>query len=635
MPELLTLQDLANGHLDVKALGEAANGDENTIVTTRTGNTYPSAERAINIMFQNGGLPAKPFPTLAKMQTDGASMAEGQLAQVYNETTNNGLYVKKTGDWVKATYDPLSQAKNYVDANLLFTPKNISTEDLNTLIVSGYYTQAATANATALRNYPASAVSSTGAGVVFSMSANTKMQIWLAKGLVNTRMTFTGGTTWTAWDSSLGINDYNALVALIDNAKKNITSRLEWFLSGVGGAIAYDKSTKTLSWATPLIASKDIATKRINIAAGSVTFTGTGYEVLYLDLDLLPTNGTVTTELLPTVLKISSYNEANAVAFTDKINQLPLAKLNQQGVCEPCAGFVPINNGGAQTSGAKDTFKYDKIADRISIYLPATNGNLIKYLFRHDVKAFDGTSGQSQLDMWRIERAMESNQALVDGQEIVTYGEWVYTMRETAYPADHVGGVHGDEVLTNAAFIVDGVYKDPATWSGSGDAKEIQLLIKSVIYRLNTQTPLANHYLHYRITKDGIKLHQNIELLLTTNLDRLWLAMLPMVRLSGAVQVSKRDIRDAVVRDVSTTAFDKTYTPLGKSASINLSGDKYSADVIVSNVDNALSTADVYVSNDAAYNKIYVSAIGGASSGVDMIAGHKISWDTEFKINAV
>ena len=105
MPELLTLQDLANGHLDVKALGEAANGDENTIVTTRTGNTYPSAERAINIMFQNGGLPAKPFQTKAEMQTDGASLADGQLAMVYNETANNGLYVKTAGAWVKPSYD--------------------------------------------------------------------------------------------------------------------------------------------------------------------------------------------------------------------------------------------------------------------------------------------------------------------------------------------------------------------------------------------------------------------------------------------------------------------------------------------------------------------------------------------------
>ena len=99
------MQDLANGHLDVKALGEAANGDENTIVTTRTGNTYPSAERAINIMFQNGGLPAKPFQTKVEMQTDGASLVDGQLAMVYNETANNGLYVKTAGAWVKSSYD--------------------------------------------------------------------------------------------------------------------------------------------------------------------------------------------------------------------------------------------------------------------------------------------------------------------------------------------------------------------------------------------------------------------------------------------------------------------------------------------------------------------------------------------------
>lgn len=113
--DILTMQDLANGHLDVKALGEAANGDENTIVTTRTGNTYPSAERAINIMFQNGGLPAKPFPTKAVMETEGASLADGQLAQVYNEGVNNGLYVKTAGAWVKSSYDPLAQAKVYTD----------------------------------------------------------------------------------------------------------------------------------------------------------------------------------------------------------------------------------------------------------------------------------------------------------------------------------------------------------------------------------------------------------------------------------------------------------------------------------------------------------------------------------------
>lgn len=129
--EILTMQDLANGHLDVKALGEAANGDENTIVTTRTGNTYPSAERAINIMFQNGGLPAKPFPTKAVMETEGASLADGQLAMVYNETTNNGLYVKTAGTWEKSLYSSVTNDKmeKYVDASLVSINKSLSIND--------------------------------------------------------------------------------------------------------------------------------------------------------------------------------------------------------------------------------------------------------------------------------------------------------------------------------------------------------------------------------------------------------------------------------------------------------------------------------------------------------------------------
>lgn len=111
------MQDLANGHLDVKALGEAANGDENTIVTTRTGNTYPSAERAINIMFQNGGLPAMPFKTKALMTA--SALANDKYAMVTDDTVNNGLYVKTAGAWVKSGYDPLTQAKVYTQDSLI------------------------------------------------------------------------------------------------------------------------------------------------------------------------------------------------------------------------------------------------------------------------------------------------------------------------------------------------------------------------------------------------------------------------------------------------------------------------------------------------------------------------------------
>ena len=133
MPELLTLQDLANGHLDVKALGEAANGDEDTIVTTRTGNTYPSAERAINIMFKNGGLPAKPFATKALMMA--SALVDGDYALVTDDTDeSNGLYHKETGTWVNSEYDPILLANKYTDSLLVYGADDKTTVDTSSNI---------------------------------------------------------------------------------------------------------------------------------------------------------------------------------------------------------------------------------------------------------------------------------------------------------------------------------------------------------------------------------------------------------------------------------------------------------------------------------------------------------------------
>ena len=100
---------MSNLNEDLLSIGEAANGDENTTVVTRTGETYPSAKKAISdgitTLFENGGLPAEPFETKAQMEVGGAELADGQLAIVYNDTADNGLYVKTAGSWVKSKYD--------------------------------------------------------------------------------------------------------------------------------------------------------------------------------------------------------------------------------------------------------------------------------------------------------------------------------------------------------------------------------------------------------------------------------------------------------------------------------------------------------------------------------------------------
>lgn len=107
MAELLSLQDMANGHLDVKALGVAANGDENTEVITRTGETYWSAKKALRIMTELGiGFTA--FETKATLDADSV-LQNGAYAVVTNDVIEKiGVYLKKLGAWVRVPWNNFS-----------------------------------------------------------------------------------------------------------------------------------------------------------------------------------------------------------------------------------------------------------------------------------------------------------------------------------------------------------------------------------------------------------------------------------------------------------------------------------------------------------------------------------------------
>lgn len=574
---------------------------------------------------------SKQYATLALANADIASINLNQNVFV-SEAVNGGYWYKATAgatSLTKSPFDPLVQANIYT--NTAIKSKPLGVLDLNTIFTEGVYYQQTAANATVLRNYPDHAQNTNSSMRVVAMTANTIMQIVEAVGKISTRMIFGASTTPTfqAWNTSLNKADKTLIDASIETVNAARKEFAIWSVSGSNGKVSYDKATKTLTWNNALVAAFANVSKRIQIAAGSIAFTN-AYDTLFLDLNNVPLNGTVTTDDFAACLKVAKYSDSIATAFIQKNNQLALAQLNSQGDLIAAVGFPSL------ATIPKDTFTYTKTADRITFYHQASNGNLIKYLLRHDVYPFDGTSSRSQTDIWRLERAIEVNAALAELQEIITYGEWEFAMREAAYPADHVGGVHGDEVLTSALFIVDGVYKDPLTWTGTGEAKEIRLQMQSVIYRLNTQTAIADHYKELVITKNGITANQWVENRLLLNPDRFWLAMLPTNRVAAnSVQVSKNDIRESILRDVTNAGFAQVYTPLKSGSYVNVSGDKYSTSVEISNLQGALETADVYVANDAAYNKIYVSAIGGASSGVVLPTGTKISWTAKYKVDAI
>lgn len=121
MADAISIQELVDARTDAKTLEEAVNGDAVTTVLSRLGETYPTLSNALNQidskldsadaqikqgitdLFENGGLPATPFATLALMEA--SALVDGDYAMVTDDTVNNGLYIKTAGAWVKSAYD--------------------------------------------------------------------------------------------------------------------------------------------------------------------------------------------------------------------------------------------------------------------------------------------------------------------------------------------------------------------------------------------------------------------------------------------------------------------------------------------------------------------------------------------------
>jgi hypothetical protein len=115
MENAITMQQLANASADAQTLEVVVNGDENTDVTTRLGNTYPTLDKALKLIMRHGLVGSTPFKTYADLQK--SMLADDSYAVVTNDTdtAKNGLWQKIQGAWVYSKYNNLPEVKAYVD----------------------------------------------------------------------------------------------------------------------------------------------------------------------------------------------------------------------------------------------------------------------------------------------------------------------------------------------------------------------------------------------------------------------------------------------------------------------------------------------------------------------------------------
>lgn len=567
-----------------------------------------------------------------------AASGSSQLVQVFTNAAGKSFTRYRSGTTFTSWYNDYNSSVAYTQAmtQIVNTTNLSSGTDLNTLTSSGYYVQNVSADATLALNFP---VGSGGAGFLEVVKFNNSL-IYQTYQVRDTnkiyKRRYTGA--WSAWIEAAIVDGSVTKEKLATTLKDQMKRRLEFFPVGSAANVTYNKTAKTLSWSHMILAASAeyASTLRLRIPAGSVTFSGTGYEVAYIDLALVDA---ATGNADISAIKVATYSPSG---FLDKFDQVPLAKLDFAGNINSCAGFLPITTTGVPVaSTAKDTFRFVKQAAQSYFYLPASNGNLVRHNFYRQVKAFDGTSPTSQSDLWRLADVYEANpDTLAAGRYIVVDGEWDTAIRVDG-AADHSGGVHGDEIANTAYFLIDGChYAQDAVFDGN--IKELTFIQKSNIYFENTQTVLAERTKVMRVTKFGIKNYQKIVFKAVAQLFTAWLTMLPIKRTVNddgtGGQVTDTAIRfpNYDVENVATTGFTQVYTETsdGDYFVISSAASGISAEVKVSDF-AGMPRPVTHISSAQFYNKLYFSAIDSRVANYTTAINETWEVESEFKLNII
>lgn len=193
-------------------------------------------------------------------------------------------------------------------------------------------------------------------------------------------------------------------------------------------------------------------------------------------------------------------------------------------------------------------FEYEKSTAQINIFLPTTYG-YIRYAFGHSVDA------NINADSWRIFRAIASDENMEDRFRITAYGEWEMALRIDG-GTDFIGGVlHGDEVMEDVTFFIDGKEIDISTLVALTDFSELRIVENTLLYNPDVADEnVAQHSKEYIFTADGITINQRVKWLMAKTLTTSYSCMFPLIR--GNDTVSDLQITAAYYDDNDYKTYD-------------------------------------------------------------------------------
>lgn len=164
----------------------------------------------------------------------------------------------------------------------------------------------------------------------------------------------------------------------------------------------------------------------------------------------------------------------------------------------------------------------DGSTERVEVYIPTASG-YVRYDFLHAV------SQSINSDVWRIGFAYHTDDSFNTDINLTTSGEWECAIHLSDRDDFSGGYAHGDEIMSDVAFIVDGELVDITTLTDMTAFTDLCIMEGSNLYDpADHQTIFAKHGSKHHFTKNGLAIRQAVKFTQNVTVSSAYLAMLPI-----------------------------------------------------------------------------------------------------------
>ena len=278
---------------------------------------------------------------------------------------------------------------------------------------------------------------------------------------------------------------------------------------------------------------------------------------------------------------------------------------------------------------------------KVTIFKQSGEKSGIYYIGQDFVHSYNTTINA---DVWRLDSSSiytknyDNSFTKFKNFKIINVGEWECALKE-AGAKDFIGGLaHGDEIMSDMLFLLDGLPID-LTSNGIYTGNKITILENSVMNRVDRlDDKVAKHVRYYEITKDDIIITQKVEWLQSLTMDKSYLTMLPIARTVGNTEdgeyITNKGFKNNYfnILDLSYGHNNVLYENGVSEAVIWNDGAGYKVFAKVEILEsNELPNASMAFSGAPNYNKIYFDYCGdGYKTSVGEIWNNKTRYIIDY-----